>query len=130
MGFLLSRLSVSLFFSTSPSFLQMKIASLQRSVLLVLIVAHPYRSEPVNGSKEGRSGRVRRQGKLLCLGNALVTTLVNELLNANRKRIKENEPIYIGGTQNLGVIVLKNGRAINVSQITPIAVVNVSSIQI
>lgn len=55
---------------------------------------------------------------------------MNELLNANRKRIKENEPIYIGGTQNLGVIVLKNGRAINVSQITPIAVVNVSSIQI
>ncbi|XP_077556008.1 uncharacterized protein LOC144170232 [Haemaphysalis longicornis] len=62
----------------------------------------------------GGHSRQRRQGKLLCLGNAVVTTLVTTLLERNRERIKENEPIYIGGTQNLGVIVLKNGRGVNV----------------
>ncbi|XP_037273166.2 uncharacterized protein LOC119165073 [Rhipicephalus microplus] len=58
--------------------------------------------------------RQRRQTKLLCLGNAVVTTLVSTLLERNRQRIKENEPINIGGTQNLGVIILKNGRGVNV----------------
>ncbi|KAL1431063.1 hypothetical protein MTO96_014462 [Rhipicephalus appendiculatus] len=58
--------------------------------------------------------RQRRQSKLLCLGNAVVTTLVSTLLERNRERIKENEPIYIGGTQNLGLIILKNGRGVNV----------------
>lgn len=62
----------------------------------------------------GGHSRQRRQGKLLCLGNTVVTTLVSTLLERNRERIKENEPIYIGGTQNLGVIVLKNGRGVNV----------------
>nr|XP_037273166.1 uncharacterized protein LOC119165073 [Rhipicephalus microplus] len=58
--------------------------------------------------------RQLRQTKLLCLGNAVVTTLVSTLLERNRQRIKENEPINIGGTQNLGVIILKNGRGVNV----------------
>ncbi|KAH6938694.1 hypothetical protein HPB50_011915 [Hyalomma asiaticum] len=73
---------------------------------------------PQQCSAEVESGaglsRQRRQTKLLCLGNAVVTTLVGTLLERNRERIKENEPIYIGGTQNLGVIILKNGRGVNV----------------
>ncbi|KAH7962975.1 uncharacterized protein LOC119386213 [Rhipicephalus sanguineus] len=73
---------------------------------------------PQRSSREAEGGvrlfRQRRQSKLLCLGNAVVTTLVSTLLERNRERIKENEPIYIGGTQNLGLIVLKNGRGVNV----------------
>ncbi|XP_077512508.1 uncharacterized protein LOC144123564 [Amblyomma americanum] len=79
---------------------------------------HHHHNSPEHGLGVHHGGaplsRQRRQGRLLCLGNAVVTTLVSTLLEKNRDRIKENEPIYIGGKQNLGVIVLKNGRGVNV----------------
>ncbi|XP_050044496.1 uncharacterized protein [Dermacentor andersoni] len=92
----------------------------QRDVCANAVVSSGARVVQTPGQRTGEEEdavhlcRQRRQTKLLCLGNAVVTTLVSTLLERNRDRIKENEPIYIGGTQNLGVIVLKNGRGVNV----------------
>ncbi|KAM7302470.1 uncharacterized protein ISCGN_017986 [Ixodes scapularis] len=96
------------------------LCTLQPLIPALLFVATATRSLTVGQSTQVldentvRTGRVRRQSRLLCLGNELVTSLVNELLKANRERIKASEPIYIGGTQNLGLLKLKNGRAVNV----------------
>lgn len=61
--------------------------------------------------------RVRRQERLLCLGNEFITSFMNKLIEANRKNLKDWEPINMGDAVNIGIMDLRRGKAYGVANI-------------
>ncbi|OQR67679.1 hypothetical protein BIW11_13369, partial [Tropilaelaps mercedesae] len=61
--------------------------------------------------------RVRRQERLLCLGNDFVTTFFTRLIDANRQNLIDWEPINMGDGANIGIMDLKRGKAYGVANV-------------
>lgn len=61
--------------------------------------------------------RVRRQERLLCLGNEFISNFLQRLVDANRQSLRDSEPIKLGDAANIGILDLKNGNAYGVANV-------------
>ncbi|XP_077553020.1 uncharacterized protein LOC144167709 [Haemaphysalis longicornis] len=61
--------------------------------------------------------RARRQSRFICKSNDSFTKVMGSVIEANREVIRATAPLYVGDSENLGLVRLLNGRVYNLHTI-------------